>query len=263
MSRNRFLLCLVFAGVVLAAAQSPAGATTPRATIRGKVFYPDGRPAPGINLVLYPHTGQGLDRRNLFWSIPNYEYRRVTTDQNGEFIMAGVTDYPENKIHRYALFADGPTKFYHGVAHVILGQSRPLDQYVEVRLQKATVIRIKLKDRSGKPFNGTRAVYVQSGVLGQDVTKGISYVTEVNFVNGVGEWGPVVIKDKQSFAGRVAILDFPNEQYAKAAMKERAVAWTDNDAPLRWASRNSRGQALDRSPRFNPGDYTDLEFSLQ
>lgn len=256
-----FLSVLVVFMTVAALTGLASGAGPVRATIRGRVLDPDGRPAVGINLLLYPHTGETLDRLNLHFKIPNYDFHRVTTDHNGEFVMADVIDYPENTAHRYALFVDGPTKFYHGITQVVLGQATQFD--VTIRLQRATVIRIKLKDKNGQPFNGTRAVYVQSGVLGQGVMKGISYVTEINFVNGVGEWGPVVIKDLDRFQGRVAILDFPNEKFAREAMTQRGMRWTDTAGPLRWTTRSLRGQALDQAPRFNPGGYTELDFALQ
>lgn len=230
------------------------------ATIHGTVVYPDGSPASGIQLGLYPWGGGALDLTNDYWKIPNYNFHPVTTDQKGEFVMTDVVDYPQNKDHRYILFVNGPTKFYHATTHVILGRSEDIQAKVE--LQKASVIRLTLKGRDGKPYTGKRAVYVQTGVLGQGVLKGVSYVIDIDFVNGVGEWGPVVLKDTKEFRGRVAILDFPNREFARAAMRERGMAMGDNEGPLRWVMKDARGRALDRSLQFVPGGVTELAFSL-
>lgn len=256
------LLFLVPLLLVLAAFWTgvPVAAQGPY-TIRGTVVYPDGRPAPGIELMLYPHSGQALDKGNTQWKIPNYDYHPVKTDARGEFVMTNVIDYQENKIHRYIVYVVGPTKFYHATVHVVLGGEK-LERRVTVELTKATVLRFKLKDRGGKPFSGKRAVYVQSGVLGQGVTKGVSYVTEVEFVNGVGEFGPVVLKDQVGFRGRVAVLDFPSQKFAHAAMRERGMPLGDSEQPLRWVMKDARGRSLDRSTRFTPGGVTEVEFSL-
>lgn len=252
------VVLLVLLGVCLGFA-APALAGPMVYNVHGRLVYPDGRPAAGAVLSLYPHSGETIDKENVKWKIPNYDFHRVTTDQNGGFVMTNVIDYPENKTHRYVIYCEGPDPFYNAVAHVILfGPDKDLQ--VPITMTQATVLRLHLKDRQGKPFNGKRAIYVQAGVLGQGAEKGHSFVIDVEFVNGVAERGRIALKEGGQ--GRVAILDFPEARYALEIMKQHDMALGDNTGPLRWVMKNSRGAALDKSLTFVSAGYTDLDFSL-
>lgn len=260
MARFKSPLILCFAGALAFALAGGARAAT--YTITGKAYFPDGSPAARVNLLLAPHTGKGLDLLNAYWKIPGYDFHPVTTAADGSFTMSNVQDYPQNTTHRYIIWYDGPSPFYHATIHVLLGSETA--KQVEVRLKAATALRLHLTNRDGSPYNGSRAIYLQSGALGQGPTKGVSYVETVNFVDGVGILKNVVIKDSTFFQGRVGILDFADAREAKAWMDAHGEGYNDTDQPLRlYVMKDGRGVPLNHESSLVQSGYTDLTYSLQ
>lgn len=251
-------MTLVAMAVLLAAATALAYGPY---TIRGQVTMPDGSPAANAIVQLVPHSGLGLDQNNDYWKIPGYQFHRVETDAAGNYLMTGVIDYPENTGHRYALQFDGPSKFYHGTTHVLL-KGIDTNLTVNLKLTVASSLRINLTDAVGQPYNGTRAVYVETGTLGQGPIYGVSYITDASFVNGVAEIPRVVIKDKVSGAGLVAILQQSTAAAAKSALQKSGLRPWDTRDGLRYVVKQVDGAVAEQYVNYVPLSTTNVTLSL-
>ncbi|MGE5509127.1 MAG: carboxypeptidase-like regulatory domain-containing protein [Chitinophagales bacterium] len=251
-------LPLAVAALLLAALPAFAAETW---TIKGRVTYPDGRPAVGVELKLVPWSPQGLDMGNIVYKIPNYDWHLTTTDANGYYVMNNVIDYPENTAHRYTVWVTEKIKTYHGTVNFPL-RRESFTPTVDVHLEEAAWVTVKLKDRAGKPFNGTRAVFIQTGTNLSDPSTGYTKVSELTFVNG--EAGVrIAIRDKNAPLGRIAILDFPSRTAAHQAMQARALKISDTSLDgLKLMSHDARGKGLDRQFPLPPVSETTVEFTL-
>ncbi len=230
-------------------------------TIQGKVTYPDGRPAAGIELMLIAWSPQGLDMGNTYWKIPDYDRHYVTTGPDGRYVMTGVVDYPQNTTHRYTVYVTEKTRQYHGTCNFPLRQENRTVT-ADIKLEEATILRISLRDRAGRAYEGTRAAFVQTGVDISDPSRGYTSVRELKFVKGVAEIR-VVIRDKNAPVARVAILEFPTRAAAHQAIQSRGMSTGDNSRDgLKFTTRDSRGRPLDRQIKLLPLQEVALDFQM-
>jgi hypothetical protein len=260
------VLLLVSMGLLLFGGFTSAAASTNTFTIHGKVVYADGRPAPGLKVILLAHTpADGIDRHNAIWQIPNYDQHPVTTDGAGNFVMTGVIDYPENKDKTYvvAVANEKPDVFYHGSARFRLRPETPTLE-IQLPVEDVTIVRLHLKDRNGRPFEGTRVVWINtgSGAATRDLANGYNQLKNVKFVGGVGIV-KVPVRDKITYMGRIAILGYPSAEALRKEMKTRGMQTGDDrfDA-LKFTVRDARGQAMDRQVKLLPQQTQDFEFVL-
>lgn len=238
-------------------------AADPTYTVRGRITYPDGRPAPGLQLRLYPWSPEGLDRSNIYWKIPNFDPHFVTTDADGRYVMTGVIDYPENTSHWYSLYTTEETaKVWHGTARFMIWKDKPVID-VDIHLEEATWVTVRLKDRNGKPFNGPRLIWVQVGTDVSNPAKGYTKFEELTFVNGEAGMR-VVIRDKNSPVARVAILDVTTRGEAHRAMESKGLklGTGSNLDGQKLAHRDAQGRALDRQIQLPPVAELTVEFTL-
>lgn len=234
-----------------------------RFTVQGRVTYPDGRPAAGLELRLYPWSPEGLDRSNIYWKIPNFDPHFTTTDANGHYVMTNVIDYPENSSHWYSLYTTEKTsKVWHGTARFRFWEGKPVET-VDVHLEEATWVTIKLKNRDGKPFNGPRLVWVQIGTDVTNPTKGYTKFEELTFVNGEAGMRNV-IRDKNSPVARIAVLDVPTRAEAHRVMESKGLklGTGSNMDGVKLAHKDAMGQALERTIQMPPVSEVTVEFTL-
>jgi hypothetical protein len=174
--------------------------------------------------------------------------------------MTDVIDHPENTGHRYALYFDGPSQFYHGTTHVLL-KGIETNLTVNLNLTDAAALRVNLTDANGLPFNGTRAVYVETGTLGQGPMVGVSYIIDASFTNGTAVVPRVVIKDNVNGTGLVAILQQPTTTSAwNACFKAGLKPW-DNRGALRFAVKQVDGALAEQFVNLQRGSYTPVTFT--
>lgn len=259
-SKAALFLSLVLSALLFAGAGAAADRTF---TVQGRITYPDGRPAAGLELRLYPWSPEGLDRSNIYWRIPNFDPHFVTTDADGRYVMTGIIDYPENKSHWYSLYTTEKTaKVWHGTARFMLREERPVT-VVDIQLEPATWVTVKLKDKDGKPFNGPRLIWVQVGTDISDPSKGYTKFEELTFVNGEAGMR-VVIRDKNSPVARVAVLDVTTRDEARKAMQTKGLrlGTGSNADGVKLAHRDARGRPLDRQLNLPPVSETTVEFTL-
>jgi hypothetical protein len=262
MGSTRYLKLALALTLVCLRLTGAAAAAEDTWTIQGTVTYPDGRPAAGIELMLIAWSPQGrLDMGNTYWKIPNYDRHYVTSDADGRYVMTGVVDYPQNTTHRYTVYVTEKTRQYHGTCNFPLRRENRT-KTVDIRLEEATWVRISLRDRAGQPYEGTRAVYMQTGVDLSHPSRGYTSVRELKFVKGVAE-ARLVIRDKNAPVGRVAILEFPTAAAAHQMMESRGMSLRDTSRDgLKFTTRDSRGQPLDRQVTLLPRQEIALDFQL-
>jgi hypothetical protein len=262
MPRTRFLLAaLLLSLLLLNLSALTASAADNTWTIQGRVAYPDGRPAAGLDLLLFSWSPQGWDKENTYWKIPNYDQHPVTTGADGSFTMAGVLDHPENTSHRYVIWVTEKTREWYGAANFLL---RPENHQVTANLQlePATMLKVHLKDKGGKPFEGTRAAFVQVGRDLSDPTKGFTSIRELTFVNGVAEMR-VNIRDKSAPVARLAVLQFPTRDAARQMLHSRGLSTADNSKDaLRFVTKDARGKGQDQEVTLPPNGEVALDFNL-
>jgi hypothetical protein len=234
-------------------------------TVRGKAVFDDGRPAAGIPILLQSVTPQGHDTKNTYWKIPNFDSHAMVTRADGSFVMTNVIDYPENKDKTYvvAVANEKPDVFYHGSARFRLRPETPTLE-IQLPVEDVTIVRLHLKDRNGRPFEGTRVVWINtgSGAATRDLANGYNQLKNVKFVGGVGIV-KVPVRDKITYMGRIAILGYPTAEALRKEMKTRGMQTGDDrfDA-LQSTVRDARGQAMDRQVKLLPQQTQDFEFVL-
>lgn len=110
--RRLHLSLLVVALIAVSVATAPALAGGPF-VIHGKVLDMSGRPLVNFPMRLNPALpGSGVDNDNVYYRIPGYNDHLTYTNENGEFTMSGVIDYPQNTTHTYRL---EPGRMYYTV----------------------------------------------------------------------------------------------------------------------------------------------------
>lgn len=142
-------------------------------TIHGQVVDLNGRPLPYFPMRLNPALPTtGVDNDNVFYRIPGYNDHLTYTDENGEFTMTNVQDYPQNTCHTYRL---EPGRMYETVWAEKYPFIRPylkvnLADYpntdrieVLVKPEPAAALKVYVRDKDGQPYNGTLSVSIDTG----------------------------------------------------------------------------------------------------
>lgn len=205
-------------------------------TIRGRVLDLYGKPVgPGFPLYLIPmNPTSGMDVENVFWRIPNREIHPTVTDKNGEFVMTGVVDYPENYTHTYRVWAGdddwGPwTEKWptlKACTRIDLSKQLSNEIVVELRGEPAAGLKILATTPDGKPFSGTRSVAVHSGRH--------RFCYTAHFYNGVSYKAGIPLPD----------FDYP---------ETRIVVFNELNSTITKERRLSEGKPIDMSAMFLDG----------
>ncbi|MGE5508327.1 MAG: hypothetical protein ACM3RP_07610, partial [Chitinophagales bacterium] len=228
------LVALVATAAASAAPALPSFAKGPF-TIRGKVLDLYGKPVVGFPLFLIPmNPTSGMDVENVYWKIPNRNIHPTHTDKNGEFVMTGVVDYPENYTHTYRIWAGDDdwgewTERYPALkACTRVDLSKQLSNEIEVVLKGEPAAGLKLlaTTPSGKPFTGTRSVAVHSGRH--------RYVYTAHFYNGVSMKAGIPLTD----------FDYP---------ETRILVFNEIDSTFTKERRLQSGKPIDMSAMFLDG----------
>jgi hypothetical protein len=231
-------------------AQEVLGARGPY-TIKGVVLDPHGRPLANYPLRILPVLPQkGVDRDNTYYEVPGRDEHRVVTDAEGRFVMTGVVDYPQVKHHTYRLQGNWTHDFTLVDAYgsdVLSFVNVPKNTIeLTIRTEPGATLRVVVKDRSGRPFTGTRAVSVATG-------HGRRLVITVDFENGVGRL--LLPPGDVQTPGRVALLRWGDQREARRQAESHGH-------PTDFSAFVSYGMQGQRSVALLPGQTTTVEFTL-
>lgn len=262
---TRCLKIAVFALILVLGLGATVLAAPDSFTIMGRVVDPEGRPVAGAPLQIVPHIPSGgWDTLNNFYKIPNYNWHQTTTNRDGEFIMENVINYPENYSHNYAIVARAGYNGFHIVQLVNLPtivpktvEGQPIR--IQIRAQYATKVVVALKDQNGKPFNGKKVLFFQSGRGVGNPINGTAYITEAEFVDGVYQRYVVV---KPGGYGRVAILAFDSEKQAELTLLSKGLKINESLDGLSYTLKDASGGAVSAETAFVPGGESRVELRL-
>lgn len=195
--------------LVLSAALGLMGGTAGRAcdtnpgagpfTVVGWINRPDGRPVPGLSVVLVPlatPSGRAVsgepDLENGIFRIEERDDHLTRTNDQGLFVMPKVYDYPEVFTHQYQVVpaalaglraSAGEDACWLDDAILDLTDLEAGMVKLHLTARPAGAVKVRLTDQSGAPFTGPRAVLI----LGAGPTLAVT----AQFENGAFLLGPL------------------------------------------------------------------------
>jgi hypothetical protein len=256
-SRTRRLAGILVVFVLLVAVTGTMAASRVF-TIQGKILDPEGQPVAGAPLQISPLTpDQGWDTLNVFYKIPSYDFHRTTTNQNGDFVMAGIIDYPENYTKYYVVSAVDGFNGLH-IRQIVNLRSTTDVITLNAKAEYATLLSVSLRGSDGKPYNGRRGIYVQSGRRLGDARFGASFIRDAEFRDGVYQYWMVVKPDRYA---RVAVLNAPAVD-VKKSLAAKGLKAGDSLDPLSLVAKDLKGKALDREISLTPRGEASVDFVL-
>ncbi|MGE5508321.1 MAG: hypothetical protein ACM3RP_07580 [Chitinophagales bacterium] len=221
-------------------------------TVLGWITDLAGQPVPGVPVTLIPlASGDQPDFENGVFGVEERDSHLVRSNEDGLFVMPQVFDYPEVTTHRYQVVHAGLAGLaaspgaagacaLEGEIVDLTGLERGMVK-VHLTARPAGTVRLTLRDGSGRPYTGPRAVLL----LGE----GPALAATAQFDQGTAELGPLPAGQL-----RIGLLDGELGYFVqqRAAHEQR---------PLTDYLLSSGGVSL-VSLAVDPGEVAEVAFTL-